>query len=233
MSIKTRSVYWMHLTTNVPSLTSSLIILLGMTNYLRIVQNHNGFIQSDLISRNSVIDVQNGSKLSISSAFNADSIQWSSFRLDNCLSPLYVFQVARSSSQASDGLITYDLVLTNIGSAWNTEENSFKVPLTGQYFFSLSVGMGGNQVYISLSFEVNGVKILTTYSGLTAMYSSGYDLYSASKLLPLNAQDVFTTTVIGNISSEQPHAQISLAGFYYSPAINSKVGLMNFKNSLL
>ena len=215
---------------NVPGGASAYISLTGATTYMSIVQTHNGFADLYSISRNGVTELQAGSKLSMQSNFDTQNLRWSSFRLDNCFSPLYAFRVARTSSLASTAtvsiLVTYDLVLLNIGLAWNAVANSFKAPLAGQYFFSLSIGMSSQQLFVA-NFEVNGVIIQSTYSGAAAKISSGNDLYTVSNLLQLNSGDVFTTTCYnGTLYSDSTNLQISLSGFFYSPVINSKVSMV-------
>ena len=223
MTILTRGLYWMHVSITVPAYSPALVTLSGTPNYVTIVQNHDGYIESDTISRNNVIDLQAGTALSLFSEFPSQSLHWISFRLDNCFSPLFVFQVARSSAFTGSGQIAYDLVFTNIGSAWNKIANSFIAPLTGQYFFSLSVGMINNQVF-NLKFVVNGADVQRTQDGSAGLFYVGNDLYSVSKLLPLNTGDIFKTSVAdGNIYSDSTNLQISLAGFYYSPVMKSKV----------
>ena len=223
MSIVTSGLYWMHISATVPANTSVYVTLSGTSNSVRIIQNHNGFTEPDTISRNNVINLQAGSQLYFQSEFPSLSLQWTTFRVDNCFSPLIIFQVARSTSASGGGLITYDVVLTNIGSAWNHNINTFIAPLNGLYFFSLSTGMNGNQVF-GLQFNVNGIVLQQTQAGSASLFAHGNDLYSVSKLLALNASDYFTTSFFdGDIYSNSTDLQISLAGFYYSPAISSQV----------
>ena len=223
MTILTRGLYWMHVSITVPAYTPALVTLSGMPNYVTIVQNHDGYIDSDTISRNNVIDLQAGTALSFLSEFSSESLHWTSFRLDNCFSPLFVFQVARSSSFTVSGQITYDLVFTNVGSAWNMNTNTFIAPLNGQYFFSLSVGMISDEGF-TLWFIVNGNVVQATQAGAAYLFSQGNDLHSVSKLLSLNTGDIFLTqSTFGSLYSDLTNLQISLAGFYYSPIINSKV----------
>ena len=223
MSILTNGLYWMHISVTAPANTSVYVTLSGITNSVKIIQNHNGFTKPDTISRNNVMNIQAGSLLTFLSQFPSLSLQWTTFRVDNCFSPLIIFQVARSTSASGGGLITYDVVLTNIGLAWNHNINTFIAPLNGLYFFSLSAGMNGNQVF-GLQFNVNGIVLQQTQAGSASLFAQGNDLYSVSKLLALNASDYFTTSFFdGDIYSNSTDLQISLAGFYYSPAISSQV----------
>ena len=224
MLVKTNGLYWMHISITVPASTSAYVCLSGTTNYIRISQSHGGFNRPDTISRNGVVDIQAGTQLRFISNFTSLGLQWTSFRLDNSMSPLVLFQVARSSTAISSGQIIYDLVFTNIGSAWTTLTNAFQAPRTGQYFFSLSVGMSSKQDF-NLLLLVNGVSVLLAQSGSDWLISKGYNLMSASKLLTLTAGDIVTAKFQnGNIYSESTNLQISLAGFHYNPFINSKVG---------
>ena len=223
MTIVTRSLYWMHVSITVPADTPALVFLTGTPNYVSIVQNHDGYSEPDSISRNNVLELEAGTVLSFQSLLPSQSLYWTSFRLDNCFSPLFVFQVARTSSLTSVSQITYDIVFTNIGSAWDEDTNTFKAPLSGQYFFSLSVGMIYNQAF-DLNFVVNNVVVKSTQDGSAYLFSQGIDLFTISDLLPLNAGDIFkTTSSYDNLYSDATDLQISLAGFHYSPVINSKV----------
>ena len=214
----------MHISTSIPAYAVANVTLSGINNYMRIIQNHGNYDHPDTLSRNIMMDLQAGTKLSFLSSYPSQSLQWASFRLDNIMSQLFAFQVAKSFSAICCGLITYDLVLLNIGSAWNIALNSFIAPINGQYFFSLSAGFLALQKY-GISIVINGINVvLITESGAASKIISGMDLHSASKLLQLNSGDSLTTTVSNaNLYSDSTNLQISLTGFYYSPTINPPV----------
>ena len=211
--------YWMHLSITVPPLSSVLFTLLGVANYFKIVQTHNGFYEKYLTSRNGAVNINAGMQLSLFSKFLTGYIRWFFFRLDNCFSPIVVFQVARNSSaknlKYNQELITFDVVLMNIGSAWNASANSFIAPQSGLYFFSLNAGMSGNKTLFAVDFVVNKVAVQRT--------ESGYNQLSVSKLLFLNYGDTFNIISYGNLYNNQIAFQTSLAGFYYNPLMISKV----------
>ena len=212
----------MHLSITVPPFSSAHVALLGGVNYFKIVQNHDGLNQEDMISRNGLMVIHAGTQLSLTSNFVNSYIRWFLFRLDNCFSPVIVFQVARSYSTTNinhSELISFDLILMNIGSAWKTFTNSFVAPQSGQYFFSLSAGMSGNKTTVMMFFVINDETVQHTDSGVNALFSSGYNQISVSKLLSLNNGDIciFTTKFYRSLHSNPSTLQISLTGFYYSP----------------
>ena len=204
--------------------------------YVRIIQSHGSFEQPETLSRNGLIDLHAGTQLSFLSNYPSQSLQWTAFRLGNILSQLFAFQVAKSSTAFCCGLITYDLVFLNIGSAWNIASNLFIAPRSGQYFFSICAGFFSNQL-VDLSFIVNGNNVKQiTQNGAASKITSGMDFHSASKLLQLNTGDSLKTTFIypnnANLYSELANLQISLTGFYYSPTINSPVSVILFSTEL-
>ena len=217
----------MSLSATVSASTSANITLSGVTNYVRIIQNHGGFTQPDSLSRSGLSDLQKGTQLSCLSSYPFQSLQWTSFRLDNIMSQMYAFQVAKSSTASCCGLIKYDIVFLNIGLAWSTMANLFIAPSSGQYFFSISAGMRPNKVF-SLQFVVNGMLVKqNTQNGASFKFSSGIDLHSASKLLQLNTGDAVTMTYLNDaLYSDSTNIQISLAEFYYSPVISIPVSIL-------
>ena len=173
-----------------------------MTNYIRIIQSHGRYDHPDSPSQNGLIDLLAGTQLSFLSNYPSQSLQWTSFRLDNIMSHLYAFQVTESSATICCGQVTYDLVFLNIGSAWNIASNSFIAPTNGQYFISMSAGCFANQVF-NLNFIVNGNVIQTTQHAASSKFSSGTDLHSASKLFQFYVGDtLITTTTFANLNSD-------------------------------
>ena len=226
MSTRTEGFYWMHIAANVPaSRQATIAVLGGNTTYMRIAKTHAGFSVTDTVSRNGVVDARLDNQTYFISNYTTQSVYWSSFRLDRTFSPLVVFQAACSSTLFSDGLITYDRVFINNGSAWNSTLNSFIAPYTGLYFFSLSAGMRSG-VSFRLKFLVNGNVQQDVSDGTALLMTSGYDLMSTSKLLYLNYGDILTTVFSNGVLYSDPiNLQVGLAGFYYSPVLNSQVSL--------
>ena len=224
-SAKTEGFYWMHIAANTPSYKQAFIgILGGNSTYLRIAKTHSGFAVPDTTSRSGVVNARLNNQTYFLSNYTTQSLYWSSFRLDNVFSPLVVFQVASTSVMFFDGIITYNQLFINNGSAWNATLNSFIAPFGGLYFFSLSAGMHDG-VAFHLKFAINGVVVQDVSDGTALSMNPGYDLLTVSKLLQLRAGDVLTTAFSNGILYSDPsNLQISLAGFYYSPTLNSQVG---------
>ena len=211
----------MQITIDVPSGSSMTASLLGANKILNILQNHGGFSSSDTLSRSAAMELQAGAQLSLTTNNLAASVQWSSFRFDNIFSPIIAFQVA-STNPISSGTISYDFVLTNIGSVWQINLNSFVAPQAGLYFFSQSAGMIGYSL-VSIAYKINGQSVQIKQMGDNKLFVSNNDLHSPSIFLTLNAGDSLITTCDDGIFSEPANLQISLGGFYYSPITNTQV----------
>ena len=53
--------------------------------------------------------------------------------------PVIGFDVGYSHTMSSGGTIPFDSMLTNIGNRWSTSNHRFTAPVTGLYYFSLSI----------------------------------------------------------------------------------------------
>ena len=54
------------------------------------------------------------------------------------------FHVALNHDQSSGGKIAFNRVLSNFGNGWKTNTHSFKVPIKGLYFLTLTIMNRGN-----------------------------------------------------------------------------------------
>ena len=233
MSVHTKGLYWMHISVTVPAFTQANVTLSGTSNYMRIIQSHGNFDHPDTLSRNGLMDLQAGTQLTFLSKYPSQSLQWTSFRLNNIMSQLIAFQVAKSSPAQCCGLVTFDLVLLNIGFAWNIGRNVFIAPKNGQYFFSVSAGCYANSTF-DLFLVLNSDTVQKTQNGASSKFFSGIDLHSTSKLLQFNEGDTFVTIVDSkNLYSDATNLQISFAGFYYSPTISSAVSALLYSLCLV
>ena len=184
------------------------------------------------MGRSGILSVQSSGLLVAQANFSFNSFSWSSFRLDHYFDPLIVVSVARTSSVVSNGKISFDRVLVNIGTAWNILTNNFVAPIFGQYFFSLSSAMSDG-VKSEFDFNVNGHSKQAFQTGSTKLMSPGSkDLLSVSSFLQLNAGDEVMISVSFQggqfVYADSNTYQLSLAGLLYSPPISKKVSFVQF-----
>lgn len=65
-------------------------------------------------------------------------------RLTTPLRPAFYIKKTGSQSASSDTLITFDTVITNVGSCYNTSTNTFTAPIAGFYSFTAKVWVNRN-----------------------------------------------------------------------------------------
>ena len=189
------------------------------------------------MGRSGIVSLQPGEQLSVRSNYSFLALSWSAFRLDNYFDPLVVMSVARTTPVTSDGQITFDVVLVNIGSAWKISTNNFVAPLVGQYFFSLSSAMSYS-LQSEFDFQVNGKTRQGFQAGSTKLMSSGSnDLFSVSCFLKLNAGEKMSISVtfsgIPSIYADSFNYQLSFVGLLYSPPISQQVSFCFFQSLVM
>ena len=80
---------------------------------------------------------------------------WGGFSVSGYMDPVVAFNVARSTSMTSLGLITYDTEIVNTGQ-FNLTSSRFVAPLDGMYNFSVSTGLQPH-IIVKLMMKVNGI----------------------------------------------------------------------------
>ena len=92
------------------------------------------------------------------------------------------FHVALSGTQSAAGKVVFDKIISNYGNCWNSVTHTFKAPVKGLYFFTVTI-MNGNKEQIY-------VKIMRGKSILQYARADGAHLYNmgtASVVVLLNA----------------------------------------------
>ena len=216
----------MHLSIDVPAFTQANVGLYGVENNLNIVKTNVQFSNTDTMSRCGVLTIYPGVLLDMRSSYWYSNLTWSSFRLDSYFDPLVVTSVARNFSLTSSPTkVTFNVVLYNIGFAWNSLTSSFEAPRSGQYFFSLSAAMKQNNVNF-FTIKVNGVMAQGFETGAAKlMPAETNDLLSVSSFLQLEANDVVNVWFDNGLANyaDAHNYQLSLSGLLYSPPITKQV----------
>ena len=89
--------------------------------------------------------------------------------------------VQKRSTQSNRGVISFQNVITELGGSWNRVTHTFRIPVPGMYFFSLTVMKGGtNEDGMAAYIRRDTDYSQKTHSGISGI--SG----SASVLLELN-----------------------------------------------
>ena len=225
----------MHLSAGIPAYTMLRYTLHGAASSPNILLNHSLYDGEIVSSRDDIQYLTEGQTLHLSSDYSlyGDSMRqttWSGFRLDEAMSPLVLFRVARMSTYSvNNSFIPMDKLLTNIGQGWDLCNNQFVVPRSGNYFMSWSSASAPNTRH-RVDLAVNGL-----YMGRTFIYEgwfNGVDTSSQSVLLPLVAGDVVKLyTTMAPVYSDENY-QLSLTGFLYEPVHGQNVAwTLTFPNN--
>ena len=76
------------------------------------------------------------------------------------------FHVALSHDQTSSGKVTFNRVLSNYGNGWNSITHTYKVPIKGLYFLTLTImNQGNSNTYVYL--RPQSTNLQTVYAGYT------------------------------------------------------------------
>jgi hypothetical protein len=154
---------------------------------------------------------------------------WSGFKLDDVMSSVSVFRVARTSTYTAEGYIPLDKMLLNAGNAMAQCNNThLVVQRTGVYFVSWSAA-SPPEITQSVFLYVNGATVSRIV--LECGDFNGIDMSSQSLLLQLNAGDTLSlysraadTSSSGTSATYSDASyQTSLTGFLYEPMLGYNV----------
>ena len=96
--------------------------------------------------------------------------------------PVVAFHVALSVTQSAAGKVVFDKIISNHGNCWNSVTHTFKAPVKGLYFFTVTI-MNANKQQIY-------VHIMRGNSNLQYTRADGahpYNMGTASVVVLLNA----------------------------------------------
>jgi len=108
-------------------------------------------------------------------------------RMTNPVQPCFFVANENGSAVTAVNKATFNSVITNIGSCWNSTNHRFTAPATGVYEFSYSLLNGAASAFY-IEFRKNGTTMTTgTYP---RSYSQNiYSANTASGIIALNAND--------------------------------------------
>ena len=236
-TVSSNKSYWTHISIDVPPKTKAYAGLFGPDNNLKLIKSHTDFSQLDTMSKNGFITLKTGEQLSAMSNFVSQSFHWVAFRLDNLFHPLVAFSVARNNHLTMLGRITYNVILTNIGWAWNESFNFFLAPKRAQYFFSLSSVMfhTAPTTVNEFVFVVNEMKIQYFKTGAASLISQGIDLVSMSCFVQMKSGDKLSTVLNSGFlfNNATNLYQTTLSGFMYNIPHIALQASLNFVHMFL
>jgi hypothetical protein len=105
------------------------------------------------------------------------------------------FQIKGSSGSvavANSAVLPFNTALTNVGSHFNTSTYTFTVPVTGVYFFAISLrweNTNGSAGYWRPDFYINGATSPTYTGAIQAIAANTYAYAAQSFVVSLNAGD--------------------------------------------
>lgn len=159
----------------------------------------------------------------------------SGFRLDEAMSPLVSFSVARRTNQtASIRTLTYDRVSVDTSGSWYAVSPSvsyFVAPRTGLYFLHYSVGTTLSTRHL-ITLNVNNVSRQRLTDGKqlqgVPITNNGIDMLGRCALIQLQAGDKVSVGYTGDAPYSDAITQpIALSGFLYSPISGSQASTNN------
>ena len=182
---------------------------------------HTVFNNYDTMSRDKIINLTLYQQLTVSSTYptyanTTIGSSWGAFLLDNLMSTLVAFEVC-STKLTGNG--AFDAIVYNYGNAWNNATQSFTAPVTGIYYFSLSLGVPAT-TKVWNRFEIG----YTDYCDIEiySILHDGLDVISRGCLLSLNAGNILDITWFYT-NGDSSYSQTSFRGFLYSPTHGVKV----------
>lgn len=108
--------------------------------------------------------------------------------------PSFYIRKTGSQSAANGTVVTFDTVVTNIGSCYNTSTNLFTAPVAGFYSFTAKIWLNRSTLaYAAFSPCLNGTQLSGTgaYTDASGV-SSGNLTYIVNIQYYLNANDTFS-----------------------------------------
>ena len=159
LTISQRSLYWFHFCAGVPANTKTNYRLNGLDYPAVVYSSVNGYPGDQL-----TVDTLQWIKLNATLAVSNEEPLFSSvnmetallgFRLDNMFNPLVALAAQLYNTKQFNGPIIFDCVLVNEGNYYNIHTGVFLKPISGIYFFSVTVsGLAHimfNKIYCKLS----------------------------------------------------------------------------------
>lgn len=218
----TKAVYWFQLAVGVPANSPTTTRLNGLP-YPLVIATTNTAYSDDVIATDTIQTVTISTMLSVSNDYTLlgttnsyTSTSLFGFRLDTIMDTQIYFAGQATQPIAANALIVFDRVLINVGNALNAAGNSLTVPITGNYFVSISIGAQGSEMGVVV--QVNGLHTADVCACDNGTRSNNdVTTLRGAMMLPLTQNDVvnFTTGWSGAYSTA--NGLINAQAFLYSP----------------
>ena len=211
--------YWLHVGVDVEALQGAYTNFTSSRNdtSLVLLSTQNELNGVDRVTRDGIIQLDVGEQMNCFSNSSRNTF-WMGFRLDSLMKPLIAFYVGRTASWTqSTSAVVYDQIMVNIGGGWNIISNRFIAPVTGTYYFSLSLGYeAGNSPNFQIL--INNTPKLGATAGVGSIMTSGIGIIAKSYMVTMT-QDDFLEVRTSNAQSysDENNFQMTLGGFLYSP----------------
>ena len=218
--------YWLFYSVFWDGTTFANITVLG-TNQSPIVsirRLHTVYNNYDTISRDKILNLTSNQQLTVSSSyptFGNSSVgsSWGAFLLDSLLSSFIAFEVCMHKSTSGTSQSFYQTVF-NYGNAWDNATQSFIAPLTGIYYFSISIGVPANTKEWN-AFTLSAYTLACSLEHYST-YNNDLDLISRGCLLQLTSGQSLGITW-ENKPVDTSYSETSFRGFLYSPTSGLQV----------
>ena len=219
-SVSQPSLYWFHLCVGVPANTTTYNRLNGLS-YPTVIYSTAAVYPMDRLCVDTLQWVDPAVPLTVSnnqSLFSSSNLEiaWLGFRLDNTLSPLIAFDVQLTYDYATDSstedlVVNFNRVILNLGNSYHISNNTFIVPLSGAYFFSITTP---NKIQMTVNNQsMLAVCVCDDKHGEAIGSGRGSVMVSLNKDDAVRAMVMHTgLNVTGN-----PYGLTSFRGFLYSP----------------
>ena len=223
---QTSGTYVLHVSSAIPAGTRILLNIEGgglNAGIYRQTTSHNGW---ETTSRDVIYTFTQGTQVLLNlneGSSTSDLLKqtsWSSFLLDNVMSPVIAFCAGRSYALTSTGKVDYTNTLVNVGNAWNPTIDTFIAPRSGIYVFSVSYGVQASQS-CNLLIYVNDVMAYEMIN--TDTVHNGYDTLSRTFAVSLLVNNTVYAFLNNGVMYSDNAYQTSFAGFLYEPLNERKV----------
>ena len=220
--------YLTHFSAGIPAYSPMSVSLVGTTSSPNILMTASIFNGEMMASRDDIQWWGKGQQVYLSSNYtlNSDGMfqtSWSAVRIDNIMTPVVAFCLARTSdlSGSAYNTLPFTNAMLTVGSALGVCTHQFIAPTYGAYFISFSVAIKAYspssyiRVYLRVNYDTRTMIYLDS-----SMSNFDKDISSNSVLLRLNEGDIVDLQYLSYTSYDDhsdEHYQTALTGFLYEP----------------
>ena len=224
------AIYWMHISVDVPAQGLARVYLNGAAYTFALYKNHTIFNDTDTMSRQGIMSVNDNMTLVsmrtnyASSGTGYRQPYWAGFRMDSFFRPFNAFHVIRSSpfvASAKNSTVVFDIAIYDLGKGWDDVNSQFVAPKVGLYFFTFGGGLPKQKDQQNLTLNVNANIATMVELGLVSLLQtkSDVDFVSKSLFIRLMKKDKVSVKASKGVvlNGDSYNCMIYFAGFHYSP----------------